>query len=217
MTTPSRLLLAGVVLSLVAAGCATTGSGPSRVPGASGSAAPSPSSVASVSPTTAPSVASSSTPSPTVAPSVASCDALPQTVLLPSDRFTDLSHTSGASADRLTFVFGNPSLPGPAGPPKGALEVAESPYTLAGSGATIDVFGEHVVQVRFSGMSLSNDVGQPTYAGPAGVEPDLRALRHAVMFDASEGVIGWYVGYDGSGCLTLVRDGNEVTLVIEHR
>jgi hypothetical protein len=76
--------------------------------------------------------------------------------------------------------------------------------------------GQHVVQVRFTGMSLSNDVGQPTYNGPSEVKPDLVALQNAVLFDASEGVIGWYVGYDGSGCLTLLRDSDEVTLVIAH-
>jgi hypothetical protein len=78
------------------------------------------------------------------------------------------------------------------------------------------MIGDHVVQVRFSGMSLANDVGQPTYAGPEEVRPTLEALRHAALFDASEGIIGWYVGYDGSGCLELVRNGDNVTLVIGH-
>jgi hypothetical protein len=215
---PTRLVLAGVIAALVATGCATTPSSPSPSPNstpspaASGAASATP----SAAPTSAPSPGPSSTPSPTVAPSVATCDALPQTGQLPSDRFTDLKVSTGADADRLTFVFGNPSLPGPVGPPQGSLEVAVPPFTQAASGAPIAVVGQHVVQVRFSGMSLANDVGQPTYAGTPELKPDLTALRHAVLFDASEGVIGWYVGYDGSGCLTLVRNGNDVTLIIGH-
>jgi hypothetical protein len=141
---------------------------------------------------------------------------LPQTGVLPSDRFVNVKVAAGATADRLTFVFGNASLPGPASPPQGTLEVARPPYTEAGSGAPIAIEGQHVVQVRFTGMSLSNDVGQPTYNGPSEVTPDLVALQNAILFDASEGVIGWYVGYDGSGCLTLVRESNEVMLVIGH-
>ena len=65
------------------------------------------------------------------------------------------------------------------------------------------MIGEHVLALRFTGMSLSNDVGQPTYDGPRELKPDLEALRHAVLFDASEGIVGWYIGYDGSGCPTL--------------
>ena len=52
-------------------------------------------------------------------------------------------------------------------------------------------------------MSLSNDVGQETYQGPPEVTPNLPALRHAVMYDATEGIVGWYLGYDGPGCVTL--------------
>ncbi len=87
---------------------------------------------------------------------------------------------------------------------------------MAGSGATIDVGGDHVLQVRFSGLSLSNDAGQETYTGPVEFKPDLPALRHAIQFDASEGVIGWYIGYDGAGCVTLATTGNDVAISIDH-
>jgi hypothetical protein len=78
------------------------------------------------------------------------------------------------------------------------------------------VAGEHVLVLRFSGMSLANDVGQPTYDGPVELEPRFDALRHAVQFDASEGQVGWYIGYDGTGCVTLARDGSDVTISIAH-
>jgi hypothetical protein len=206
-----RLFGIGVPLVFVAAACSTaaTSAGPSQLP----SVAP----ATSMSPV--PTATPSSTPvaTPTSVPSAAACVGLPQSVGLPSDRVTDLTYSSGADADRLTFVFGNPSLPGPAEPPQGSLEVARPPFTQAGSGAAIDMLGEHVLQVRFTGMSITNDVGQPTYTGPQGFEtPDLPALRHAVLFDAYEGIMGWYVGYDGAGCVTLSGDGTAITVDIGH-
>lgn len=159
---------------------------------------------------------SSATPSVETSATPAVCAVTPQTGQLASDRFVDIRVSTGATADRLTFVFGNPSLPGPAGPPQGSLEVADPPYTFAGSGAPIDMAGEHVVQIRFSAMSLSNDAGQETYVGPPDIRPDLPALRQAVMYDASEGIVGWYIGYDGPGCVTLARTANDVTVTIDH-
>ncbi|MFI5042940.1 MAG: hypothetical protein ACHQNA_14035 [Acidimicrobiales bacterium] len=123
---------------------------------------------------------------------------------------------AGTTSDRLTFVFGDSSLPGPAGPPEGSLDAGRPPYAQAGSGATIVVTGDHVLQIRFTGMSLQNDAGEETYTGPREVKPNLPALRHAVLFDASEGVIGWYIGYDGTGCVTLGHTGTDVTITFNH-
>ena len=33
---------------------------------------------------------------------------------------------------------------------------------------------------------------------------------HAVIFDESEGQIGWSIGCDGSGCISLAREGGDV-------
>ena len=63
--------------------------------------------------------------------------------------------------------------------------------------------GEHVVQIRFTGMSLQNDVGQPMSTTARPSTADLPALRKAVLFDMSEGVVGWYIGTTGRGCVTL--------------
>jgi hypothetical protein len=181
----------------------------------SGSATPSvaPTAVA----TTAPTVAPSSTPSSVASASTATaCTHLPQTTTLPSDRFTDLKVASGATSDRLTFVFGNASMPGPTATPTGTLDAATPPYTQAGSGAAIVMTGDHVLQLRFTSMSLQNDAGEETYTGPASVKPDLPALRRAVLYDESEGVIGWYIGYDGTGCVTLGTDGGNVIVTIDH-
>jgi hypothetical protein len=209
----SRLRIAALCLVAVgAAACGPTAS--SATPSSPASASPTP--ISSMSGTTPPSSALAA-PSPGPSASAATtCPAMPQTVALPSDRFTDLKVSSTADSDRLTFVFGNPSLPGPASPPEGTLDVASPPYTQAGSGAAIAMTGAHIIAIRFSGMSLQNDAAEETYGGPAEIRPDLPALRHAVLYDASEGIVGWYVGYDGSGCPTLARAGNTITLTIGH-
>jgi hypothetical protein len=98
----------------------------------------------------------------------------------------------------------------------GSLETARPPYTQAGSGAPIDMIGDSVVQLRFTGMSLQNDAGEEMFTGPTELMPNLPALRKAVQFDASEGSIGWYIGYDTAGCVALGRDGNTISVTIDH-
>jgi hypothetical protein len=209
--TRRSLLIASVaVLALVVAAC---GSGAAT---STPLATASPSAAASVAPSAPPSVAATTVaPAATPVPSTA-CVVVPQNGILPSDRFTDIRLEPTATADKLIFVFGDSSLPGPPALPQGTLEVANPPYSLAGSGEPLQVNGEHVLQIVFRGMSLSNDVGQETYLGPRGIEEPFPALRHVVVYDMSEGVVGWYVGYDGGGCATLSQTTNEVTLTIQH-
>lgn len=202
-------LFLAIALALAAVACDP--SSPSVAPATT---PPVPSAVPTVSP--ALNASPTAAPTPVATPSAIACAVTPQTGRLPSDRFVDLKVSAGATADTLTFVFGPPSLNSPAGAPEGSLDVAQPPYTKAGSGAAIDVIGEHVVQVGFSGMSLQNDAGEEMYLGPVEIKPALPALRHAVLFDASEGVVGWYVGYDGPGCVTFGRSGNNVTVTIDH-
>jgi hypothetical protein len=191
---------------------ACTGNAASSAPSAA--TTPSPvASVASLRPTAAPSPsASSAAASPS---STAACTTSAETTL-PSDRLTNVTVTPGATSDRLDFVFGDSSLPGPVSPPMGSLEIARPPYTQAGSGAPIEMTGDSVVQLRFTGMSLQNDAGEVMFTGPTELTPNLPALRKAVQFDASEGTIGWYVGYDKASCVVLGRDGNTITLTIDH-
>jgi hypothetical protein len=210
-----------VVVLLVVAGCSTAAPSASPSPSPSADASVAVTGSASAAPSLTASQASASTPPAsappvTPGPSAAGCQALPQTVALPSDRFTDIKVEPGADADRLIFAFGNASLPGPPTPPQGSLELARLPYTQAANGKSITIAGDHVVQVRFTGMSLANDVGQPTYGGRTDIRAAGTAFKQAVLFDASEGTIGWYVGHDGSGCIALVVGGHDVTLVIAH-
>ncbi len=129
---------------------------------------------------------------------------------------TDVKVSSTADADLVTFVFGRASLPGPAGQPRGDLAVAERPFTEAGSGVPIKMQGEHVLQLRFIHMSLPTTPASRRTTARASFKPDLPVLRHAVVYDESEGQIGWYIGYDGPGCVTLGRDGDNVIVVFAH-
>jgi hypothetical protein len=215
-----RLLVLAAAVALIAAACGTSqgSASPSSSATASlaptGSLAPSTVPTPSAEPTTAPS--SSPASSQTASSSSGACAVLPSGGQLASDRLVDLKTATNAEADQLTFVFGNPSLAGPAGSPVGSLAVAKPPFTRAGSGAAIDLVGEHAVQIRFSQMSITNDAGEEVYQGPPEIRPNLPALRDAVLYDASEGIVGWYISYDGPGCVTLTLAGNTVVVTIAH-
>ena len=201
------------VCLLVAAACTAPVVSPSPGPSPTPSAVPTTVGSPSTTPSTTPTAAATPSPTPSHSPSpAADCTVLPQEGALASDRMTDVVISSTDEADLITFVFGNASLPGPAGQPRGDLMIAEPPYTQSGSGQEIRMRGEHVLQLRFTHMSLSADTGDLTYNGPDEFKPNLPVLRHAVQFDAFEGQIGWYIGYNGSGCVTLGRDGDNVTI-----
>lgn len=220
---PFFLVIAiAVVIVLAVAGGLGRSSGE---PSASPSMAVTPSAVASVSPSASlepsasPSEAPTATPTATTvatpSPSAEACVVQPQEGLLPSDRVVSVEVATSPEADFVTFVFEPGSLT-PAGPPRGDLTVAEPPFTFGSSGLPIDLAGDHALQVRFSGMSLSNDVGEPTFTGDPDITVDYPALKQAIMYDESEGIAAWYIGYDGTGCINLLRDGDDVVVSIAH-
>ncbi len=211
----SRLAVLGLGAILVTA---CTQAVPSGSPPASATAtttvAPSPTASPTPAPTASPPPTPVPTPTPTPVPTP--CPVVVQEGTLPSDRLIDVETSSGAGADRFIFHFGNPSIGSPAGIPGGELRLAEPPYTYGPSGLPIEMTGERVIQIVFRRMSLQADTGEPTYQGPPEVRPDLGSLKHAVEFDQSEGVIGWYIGFDGPACVTLTRDGRDVIVSFQH-
>ncbi len=220
---PRRTRLIGSLAFAAILATACGGTTPSAVPAtATGSSAPSAPSSPSVAPETtgpssAPATATPSTEPATALPSAEACRITPQTGRLPSDRMTDVRISTSGTADLVTFVFGNLSLPEPPqGVSEGSLDEAVPPFTQSASGLPIDVTGQHVAQIRFSGMSIVNDVGEPTYDGTMDFRPNLTALKTVVNFDMFEGVVGWYIGYDGNGCVTLTSDATSVTVAIDH-
>ena len=206
-----------LVAAVLAVAACTQVAPPPASPSGSPSASPS-ASIAAVSaspgitelPTFIPSASPSATPVPTT------CPIEEQQGNLPSDRLLDMKVATADTADTLTFVFGRSSIGNPPGQPVGDLTVATKPYTDGASGKAIKMDGDRVIQVRFMHMSLQNDAGQETYQGPASVKPALPALRQATLYDAFEGQMGYYVGFDGPGCVTLERVGQNVVLTFPH-
>jgi hypothetical protein len=225
------VVIVGVVVIFGGRGSGTPGASASASASASPSASGSPSQSPSAEPSasasasaSAPASASASPPStvvptasapPSPSPSAVACAVKPQTGLLSSDRVVSVEVSTSATMDFVTFVFDTGS-PSPAGPPRGDLSVARPPFTFASSGLPIDLQGQHALQVRFSQMSLSNDAGEPTFTGDPNVQVDFPALRQAIMYDESEGIAAWYIGYDGTGCVNLVKDGLDIVVTIAH-
>lgn len=214
---------AGVALLVTACGLTTLSTSPFTTASPSASTPSTPPSTApsgGTSPaasTSPPAATATAGPGASASAAPTSCPVEPQTGRLPSDRMVDVVISGNESADLVTFVFGDSSLPTPPqGSSKGSLDAAEPPFTHGSSGLPITVDGEHVANVRFTGMSLSNDVGQPTYDGPVDFRPNRAALKTIVAYDMSEGIMGWFIGYDGAGCVALSSDLRSVTVTIQH-
>ena len=217
-----RTLVCAIALGLVVVAC---GNAATVTPPASQPIAPSPTATPSAASSPTPSIpiaTATATPSASAVPSAspsaatAACAVERQTGLLPSDRMTNVEVLAQPGRDVVRFSFGNKSLE-PKGPATGTLDIATPPFTGGASGQPIDLKGDHAVQVVFRGMSLQNDVGQLAYDGPREfvVTDPTRSLRHLVLYDESEGQLGWYVGYDGRGCATLTRHGDTIELALD--
>ena len=110
-----------------------------------------------------------------------------------------------------------PASLGPAGPPPGELLAAEPPFTFALERAPARARRpardpgpdeQHVALQRCRRAHLHGSSATSRSAYPA--------LKQVVMYDESEGYAGWYIGYDGHGCVDLVRDGTDVVITIAH-
>lgn len=208
-----RVLACVIALGVAVVAC---GSSATATPTVSQATAPSlvPSPSAAPSPTTEATATAPATP--TASASAVACAVEHQSGLLPSDRMTNVEILGPPGRDVVRFSFGPRSLE-PKGPATGTLDVATPPFTGGASGQPIDLTGEHALQVVFRGMSLQNDVGQLAYDGPREftVTDPARSLRHLVLYDESEGQLGWYVGYDGPSCVTLTRQGDTIELALD--
>ena len=180
--------------------------------------------IASAAPTatsaeTPPSAPASATPEPastTPAAAASPCPVERTEGVIPFDRLVDVEVVEGADADLVVFTFERSPTPPPQGPASGTLELAEPPFTHGASGLPIELRGERAVIVRFDGQTLATDEGEAIYDGPLEIRPELPALRDVVNFDLFEGVAGWYIGWDGPGCVTLLTSGDEVAVYFGH-
>jgi hypothetical protein len=212
-----RTVVCAIALGIVVIAC---GSAATATPPASQAIAPnstpSPSAASSPTPSATATPTASASPSASASASAATCTVDRQTGLLPSDRMTNVEILGLPGRDVVRFTFGDRSLE-PKGPATGTLDVATPPLTGGASDHPIDLKGEHALQVVFRGMSLQNDVGQLAYDGPREfvVTDPTRSLRHLVLYDESEGQLGWYAGYDGPSCATMTRSGNTIELAFD--
>jgi hypothetical protein len=211
-TVAAALIVAMAAFILV--GCSALQASP--VPQSNTIPSPSPSqAIATASPTPPASLGPEPTATPTAVPT--DCPVEAETGRLPSDRMVDATVTSTDDADIVTFVLGDPSSPSPPqGPSEGSIAIAEPPFVEGASGLPVEVDGRRVLELRFTGMTLGDEDLTPTYDGPFEFHPDLPALRSVIQREQFEGVISWYVGYDGPGCVTLASDQRSVTVVIAH-
>jgi hypothetical protein len=205
------------IVAVASAGCGSssaTASPSVSVPVATTPAAATPSATPAAS-TTTPSATPA--PPPAASPSAAEACAIElESGPIVSDRLVDVTIEGTDDADIVTFVFGNPSPDRPQGPAEGRLQAATPPYTQAASGLPVELHGERVAEVMFTGMSIMNDIGEPTYDGAFEFRPDLPALKDVVNFDMFEGHVGWYLAYDGTGCVRLATDGQNIVVSVEH-
>jgi len=215
LTTATRRLPI-IVLAIVGLFVAACGSTAPSATAPSVATPPAPTASVTASPA-APTATTPAAATPSASAAVVSCDMKPQTGALPSDRLTGMQVLGVPGADIVRFQFSPGSLT-PAGPPVGSLDVATPPFTEGASGLPVDLQGEQALQVVFRHMSLQNDAGEETYTGEREIratDPS-RGLRHVVLFDESEGQMGWYIGYDGPACVTLTREGDDILVIITY-
>lgn len=209
------VLAVGAALLVVGCAASSSTAAPSATVVIPPSATTAPSATAD--PTTAPIPTASAAPSTEPSPSAAAvCPVELEGARIVSDRLVDVTIDETGDADVVRFVFGNPSPERPQGPAEVRLEAATPPYTEAASGLPVELNGEHVAQVVFTGMSVMNDIGEPTYDGALEFRPGLSALEDVVNFDMFEGHVSWYLSYDGSGCVRLATDGQDIVATVEH-
>jgi hypothetical protein len=215
-TSPIRSAIrASLVLftALLVAACGTSATaaptvGPS-VPGASlsQSAVPSVPASAPVEPTIAPSGVPTVAPTvaPTTSTSPAACATRVNAGIAPSDRLTGVTVEPGLGVDKIVFMFGS-STGIPSGTdPTGELKPTAPPFSLAGSGADVQIAGHRFIAVTFRGMAIADEQGNPSYTGPSDIKPNALAVRELRLVDDFEGIVTWIVGVDGPGCVAITR------------
>jgi hypothetical protein len=119
---------------------------------------------------------------------------------LVSNRLVDIRIESSATADTITFVFGERAES--PGRPTGSLRAVTPPFHQGGSGEVVTVPGRQFVEIKLEGMFLYDDNGA-TYTGEREFQPRLASLTALVNVDEFEGYSTWIAGYDGAGCVSL--------------
>lgn len=207
-----RLVLVVAVIAL--AGCANAAPSLTAAPptptgprASAGSTTP----AASLPPSVAPSAAASLAPS--VPASATACTVSPFEGALSSNQLLSVHVAGGPVSDRVTFRFG-PRANQPT-TPRGHLREIRPPILEGASGNEIRVDGQRFLEVRFDGMYLFDEAGNPAFSGEREIHPDLSAIREVVATEEFEGVFTWVVGFDGGGCASLSGDPATRTVILD--
>ena len=127
---------------------------------------------------------------------------------LPRRRLVHVAVPDIAGVDAVLFTLGG-DLGGGA-----QLEASTAAPPFSRGGQALDIEGRRFLELRFVGLETRDETGEPVFDGPRDLEPDLPAIRRLIVFDEADGLIAWYLGLAGSGCLTLgIRGDDEVLLL----
>ncbi len=121
--------------------------------------------------------------------------------------------SSDACTDRITFTF----LPSAAPAPSYVVDYADGPFTDS-AGRPVKPAGTTYLRVRFQPAWIA-DLNAPnapaTYTGPRVITPTgAHVVQGLALYDASEGVVGWVVGLDGTHPVEVDAGPGRVTVTV---
>jgi hypothetical protein len=118
--------------------------------------------------------------------------------------------------DRVTFEF--TSSDGQQGPLPGyVVAPANPPITQDGSGATVELEGDHFATVMFDGASGWDFLGDghQVYDGPMDFQPAFDVLAEATETGDFEAVLSWAFGLHQDSCPTVLELQDPLRLAID--
>jgi len=119
--------------------------------------------------------------------------------------------------DRVTFEFAAPDGGQDVALPSYVIELATPPITQDGSGATVELDGDHFATVVFQGASgwdMTGD-GHQTYDGPLDFQPGFGILAEATETGDFEAVLSWAFGLHQDSCPTVLELQDPARLAID--
>lgn len=223
-----RARVAAIVLAVLVAGC--TSAVPSQPPTAApptAIATPSQTAIPTATPTPA-----SATPAPRTLPPPSPAPATPApsaprshgpvivtspepfsptscplpraaTTAWPSDRLRTVVVRPENGGEVVEFQFDPPSTSQPGGNPTVTLGPVSGPFTMAGSGAPVDVEGNAFLGIRFDHLTLVDDAGNPTFNDERDIKAAQPIVKEVIVTDESEGVMTWIIGLEFAGCASM--------------
>jgi hypothetical protein len=124
---------------------------------------------------------------------------------------TAVRGASQSGFDRVVFEFEG-SVPGY------AVSYVNRPITEDGSGKTVEVKGDSVLQVRLepaSGADLAGDTVRETYTGPNRFTPNTSVVTELVRTGDFEAVLNWVIGVKGKPGFRVNTLSGPPRLVVE--